>query len=95
MGGSAPSQPSWQRPHKVAVLWVERQTGRKRQQEARDPRQVMDGCSKRVGWGEGFGAGSLSVCVCLSVIICDGLGRAAAAAGSMLRSTGQAGAEAC
>lgn len=55
----------------------------------------MDGCSERVGWGEGFRAGSLLVCVCVSVIICDGLGHAVAAAGSMLRSTGQAGAEAC
>lgn len=55
----------------------------------------MDGCSERVGWGKGFRAGSLLVCVCVSVIICDGLGHSAAAADSMLRSMGQAGAEAC
>lgn len=84
-----------QHPHEVASLWVEGKTGRKRQQEARRLRQVMDGCSERVGWGKGFRAGSLLVCVCVSVIICDGLGHSAAAADSMLRSTGQAGAEAC
>ncbi len=33
--------------------------------------------------------------MCVSVIICDGLGHSAAAAGSMLHSTGQAGAQAC
>lgn len=79
-----------QNPGKVAGLWVEGKTGTKRQQERRR-RQVMDGFGERVGWGKGFRAGSLLVCACVCVIICDGLGHSAAAAGSMLRSTRHTG----